>query len=85
MSCGRTLGSEEFLLRGLLVVDAIEGEGELFALVLGIRNLHHVHLCAPIFALGVNNYVAFEFVIEERSDSRNHPDRHFAKLQAAEC
>lgn len=71
-----TLSTEQFLLGGSLVVDGIEGEGELLGFVLWVRNFDNVRLLRAFFGVGANNNIALEFIVEERPYSCNDPDRH---------
>lgn len=71
-----TFGCEKFLLRGRLVVHAVESKGELFGFVLRAR---YPHESVGLGALGAgccHDDVLIQLLREQRTDSRDDPDRH---------
>ena len=77
-----TFGSKQLFLRRRLVVDAIEGEGELLGAILGIRNLDNGGMLALLGAVGTNNNVLVELLLQEWTYPGDDSNRHvFEKIK----
>lgn len=73
---GHTFGGEEFFLGGSLVVHAVEGEGELFSLILRARNAYKRGRLALFGARGVYDNVLVQLLWKQGTNSSNNPHRH---------
>ena len=83
MECMRTFCGEQSLLCGGIIIDAIESEGELLGLVLGIRDLDGIIGSPVIFAAalvadGVNDDILVELLFQQWSYTCYHSYRHIA-------
>jgi hypothetical protein len=58
------------------VVDAIEREGKLLSLVLGVRDLNHGVGLAGIDGVGSNDNITFSLLFEQRSYPGDDSDTH---------
>jgi hypothetical protein len=67
-------GCEELLLARGSVIDAVEGERELFGLVFGARDFDYCQGTPFCDAVRMHNDVLFQLVFEQRTDSGNNTD-----------
>lgn len=80
----RTLCCEQLFLRRGLVIDAVEGEGELLRLVPGIGNLDNVAGLPVVVARRTDNDVLVDLLFQEWTYPCNNPHRHRMVLLISE-
>jgi hypothetical protein len=74
--CRRTLGVEQLLLRGFLLVDGAELEAERLGVVLGARDPHDGGDRVAIEGLGGDDGVLVELILEQGADASNDAHAH---------